>query len=276
MLVFPNCKINLGLLIRNKREDGFHNLQTIFYPIPLTDAVEIIRRPDSAPGPTVTFSASGREVAGDPTNNLCIRAYELLKKDFPTLPPVLLHLHKVIPMGAGLGGGSSDGAFVLRLLNEQFQLNCTAAQLEAYALQLGSDCPFFIRNQPCFASGRGEILEPLELDLSAYRMALVHPGIHVNTGWAFRQLNRGLTPEAAAPDLREIVRHPVTSWKGRLYNDFEAPVTAAYPVIGGILQSLYDAGAVYAAMSGSGSTVYGLFDETPVLSFPPHYFYIIL
>jgi 4-diphosphocytidyl-2-C-methyl-D-erythritol kinase len=169
MLSFPNCKINLGLQILHKREDGFHNLATVFYPAGWKDIVEIVRKDDKSTKADdspftfhhspITFTSTGLAVAGDPQNNLCIKAYELLKKDFPSLPPVQMHLHKTIPMGAGLGGGSADGAFTLKLLNEKFQLGLTVQQLINYALQLGSDCPFFILNQPCYATGRGEVLE---------------------------------------------------------------------------------------------------------------------
>ena len=182
MISFPNCKINLGLQILNKREDGYHNLETVFYPVQLRDALEVIRRDDGpqtkddnsathdSPLTThVSFSSSGLPIAGDEANNLCVKAYHLLKKDYPSLPPVLMHLHKAIPMGAGLGGGSADGAFALKLLNEKFQLNLTNEQLITYALQLGSDCPFFILNKPCYATGRGELLEPVDLEKAAER-----------------------------------------------------------------------------------------------------------
>jgi len=186
MVVFPNCKINLGLRIIRKRNDGYHDLETVFYPIPLTDALEVIRV--SGADTDIAFQSSGLPISGDSTNNLCVKAYQLLKKDFPQLGSVQMHLHKVIPMGAGLGGGSSDGAFALQLINDLFHLQLSKEQLIGYALQLGSDCPFFILNQPCFASGRGEKMEPVALDLSGYHFAIVNPGIHVNTGWAFSQL----------------------------------------------------------------------------------------
>lgn len=276
MLVFPNCKINLGLHILNKREDGFHNLETVFYPVKLKDVLEIVRADDgrqttddhsaTAHISLLTdyhsqneFTSSGLEIAGDSNNNLCIKAYNLLKKDFPTLPPIQMHLHKAIPMGAGLGGGSSDGAFTLKLLNDKFDLRLNTERLMSYALQLGSDCPFFILNTPCYATGRGEVLETVALDLSSYQFVIVNPGIHVNTGWAFEQLKLN---EAPKKNLSTIIYQPISSWKDELKNDFEQVVNKAHPEIAIIKQQLYDAGAVYASMTGSGSTVYGIFEKT--------------
>lgn len=307
MIVFPNCKINLGLQILNKREDGYHNLATVFYPVQWRDVVEVVRMDDGrqttdhsktlsgvegSENPErsrraersrnanhfIEFTSSGLLVAGEPNNNLCIKAYHLLKKDFPSLPPVHMHLHKTIPMGAGLGGGSADGAFTLKLLNEKFQLGLTQRQLIDYALQLGSDCPFFIINKPSYATGRGEMLEEVDLDLSAYLFVIVNPGIHVNTGWAFTQLSgRSKRPDSEQdvttssgrlerPDLRTIIRQPITIWKQQLINDFEEPVCKAHPEIAAIKQQLYDAGALYASMTGSGSTVFGVFEKGEMVS----------
>ena len=276
MIVFPNCKINLGLHILNKREDGFHNLETIFYPLPLKDALEVIRNEEQH-ADEVVFRNSGNLVEADTQNNLCIKAYDLLKKDFPTLPSIQMHLHKTIPMGAGLGGGSSDGAFTLKLLNEKFQLGLSTQQLINYALQLGSDCPFFIINQPVFATGRGELMETVELELSAYQFAIINPGIHINTGWAFEQLKIRSDHEAGA-DLKSIIQQPVSTWKNQLINEFEEPVCKQYPEIATIKQQLYNAGAVYASMTGSGSTMFGIFskDQKPALSFPPSYLYRLI
>lgn len=274
MVVFPNCKINLGLRIIRKRNDGYHDLETVFYPIPLTDALEVIRV--SGADTDIAFQSSGLPISGDSTNNLCVKAYQLLKKDFPQLGPVQMHLHKVIPMGAGLGGGSSDGAFALQLINDLFHLQLSKEQLIGYALQLGSDCPFFILNQPCFASGRGEKMEPVALDLSGYHFAIVNPGIHVNTGWAFSQLQLDKPKQLELPDLRTIIQQPVPGWKETLINDFEAPVCKAHPEIAAIKEQLYDAGAVYASMTGSGSTVFGLFTEKKELNFPEHYFWKLI
>lgn len=261
MVVFPNCKINLGLHITEKRKDGYHNLETVFYPVQLKDALEIVQQhhPDSHPEQPVIFNTTGLPIPGDESNNLCIKAYTLLKKDFPELPPVHMHLHKVIPMGAGLGGGSADGAFALGLLNEKFNLQISKEKLVEYAAQLGSDCPFFILNQPCYASGRGEMLEPIDVDLSAYHIVLIHPGIHVSTKWAFEQL----TPQQPIISIREIIQRPAETWKNNLRNDFEAPIAASHPLIKELIEALYQQGAIYAAMSGSGSSIFGIFKENP-------------
>ena len=272
MIVFPNCKINLGLQILNKREDGYHNLATVFHPVAWHDMLEVVRKENDQPS-DIEFSATGLPVSGDPATNLCVKAYRLLKKEFPTLPPVQLHLHKIIPMGAGLGGGSADGAFTVRLLNELFQLNLSREQLIGYALQLGSDCPFFIDNKPCYATGRGEVLEPVELQLNNYHLLIVNPGIHINTGWAFSQLNLQELNATPRPDLRQVVQQPVATWKEHLSNDFERPVFLAHPEVGALKDQLYAAGAVYAGMSGSGSTVFGIFGTViqSQLSLPPEY-----
>lgn len=256
MIVFPNCKINLGLHIVGKREDGFHNLETVFYPIPFKDVLEIIPAKNNNTG--IEFNATGLTVDGEPENNLCIKAYHLLKKDFPQLPSVQVHLHKTIPMGAGLGGGSADAAFMLKMLNDKFQLNLPTSQLINYALQLGSDCPFFVINKPCYATGRGEILQEISLDLSAYKIILINPGIHINTGWAFSKIE----PKPAKKQIKAIIEQPVESWKPDLQNDFEVPVFKAHPQIKEIKDSLYKLGAIFAAMSGSGSTVFGIFDKS--------------
>jgi 4-diphosphocytidyl-2-C-methyl-D-erythritol kinase len=279
MIAFPNCKINLSLRILNKREDGYHNLETIFYPVGWKDVVEVVRKDDVRQSTDhrsesnsrlttddISFTSTGLEVKGDAQNNLCIKAYHLLKKDFPSLPSIEMHLHKTIPMGAGLGGGSADGSFTLKLLNDKFQLGLSTEQLITYALQLGSDCPFFILNKPCFATGRGEILEPVELDLNAYQFVIVNPGIHVNTGWAFSQVAEyKLSGHSKWPDksvnLRTIIQQPVHTWKEQLFNDFEAPVCKAYPEIAAIKEDLYNAGALYASMTGSGSTVFAVFES---------------
>ena len=270
MIVFPNCKINLGLQILNKREDGYHNLATVFYPVGWYDLLEVVRA-EEQPAGNLAFSASGLPVSGDSSSNLCVKAYQLLKQDIPSLPPIQMHLHKIIPMGAGLGGGSSDGAWTLRLLNDLFRLQLSQEQLIGYALQLGSDCPFFIHNQPCYATGRGEHLEPLPFDLPAFHIAVVNPGIHINTGWAFSQLNLQELNARPRPDLREIVQQPVSTWKDQLVNDFEAPVCKAHPEVAAVKEELYQAGALYAAMSGSGSTVFGLFEQPVSLKFPESY-----
>lgn len=269
MISFPNAKINLGLNIIRKRVDGFHDLETVFYPVSgLCDALETVHG-NSIDG-ALNFTHSGLEIAGDGHNNLCRKAYHLLKKNFPQLPAVQMHLHKIIPMGAGLGGGSADGAFTLTMLNQQFGLGLDEEQLIRYALLLGSDCPFFIINKACYATGRGEKLKNITVDLSAYQFVLVNPGIHVPTGWAFSQIQ----PAIPAQHCHHLVQQPVETWPNVLTNDFEAPVMMAYPEILAIKEQLYKQGALYAAMTGTGSTVYGIFSKNdhPVFHFPEHYF----
>jgi 4-diphosphocytidyl-2-C-methyl-D-erythritol kinase len=251
MIQFPNCKINLGLSILAKRADGYHELETVFYPIGVSDALEIL------PADNLTLTQTGITVPGDPTQNLCLKAYHLLKKDFPNLPPVQMHLHKNIPMGAGLGGGSSDGTSALLILNQQFSLGLNDQQLINYASQLGSDCPFFVYNNACHAAGRGEILTPIALDLSNYQFLLVHPGKHIATAWAFQQL----TPNTKSESIQSIIQKPMTEWKALLINDFEAPVFKAEPTLSSIKEKLYQLGAIYASMSGSGSSLYGIFQK---------------
>jgi 4-diphosphocytidyl-2-C-methyl-D-erythritol kinase len=272
MVVFPNCKINLGLHILNKREDGFHNLETVFIPIPLKDSLEIIRANDN--GADVLFSQTGFAVDGNADDNICVKAYYLLKKDFPQLPSIQMHLHKTILMGAGLGGGSADGAFTLQLLNDKFQLNLSQQQLINYALILGSDCPFFIINSPCFAAGRGENLQPIELPLKGYGLVLVNPGIHINTGWAFSQLKDEPAGNRLSKNLVQHIQQPIKNWQDTITNDFELPVFKANPILKEIKETLYNKGAVYAAMSGSGSTLYGLFENNniPTFDFPKDWF----
>ena len=262
LLLFPNCKINLGLKIIRKRDDGFHDLETFFYPIAIKDVLEIAQNNNATKD--VEFITTGLPIAGDEESNLCIKAYRLLKKDFPQLPPIKMHLHKTIPMGAGLGGGSADGAFALKLLNEKFQLNLSPEELIGYALQLGSDCPFFIMNQPSFAEGRGEKLQSIRLDLSNYQFIIINPNIHINTGWAFSQIQ----PGQPAKPVKDIIQQPIITWKDELTNDFEVAVFETYPQIQAIKENLYTQGAVYSSMTGTGSTVFGIFNRdknlTPV------------
>lgn len=257
MLVFPNCKINIGLRITAKRPDGFHDLETIFFPVPWCDALEIIE------SDRTEITMSGIEIPGDPAGNLCIKAWHLLKTDFPGLPAVEIHLHKTIPAGAGLGGGSSNGAFMLKALNTKFNLRLSQQRLLEYALRLGSDCPFFILNKPVVARGRGENMEPVPLNLSGYSLVLANPGIHVSTGWAFAQLSPAY-PEIPVESLSAL---PVSKWaKAGMKNDFESPVFSHYPAIAAVQKTLLDRGAVFAAMSGTGSTCFGLFTEPPAFS----------
>jgi 4-diphosphocytidyl-2-C-methyl-D-erythritol kinase len=280
MVIFPNCKINLGLNIIRKREDGFHDLETVFYPVPVRDALEsqkskVKSQKEELPTPNPqlpTITITGLPVDGDPGNNLCTKAWQLLQKDFPQLPLVDIYLHKAIPMGAGLGGGSADGAFTLLLLNKQFQLGLSTEQLISYALQLGSDCPFFILNEPCLGTGRGEKLQPVALNLSAYKIIIVNPRIHINTGWAFSHI----IPAVPQKRVLEVIAQPLDTWKDSLINDFEAPVLKHHPEIRDIKSKLYDSGAIYAAMSGSGSSFFGIFEcnKSVNVTFPTHYFFI--
>ncbi len=271
MVLFSNCKINLGLNILEKRQDGYHNIETVFFPLQLFDAIEIIEKKGDNKQTEIEFTHSGLEFTVDETSNLCFKVYDLLKKDFPNLASVKIHLHKTIPMGAGLGGGSANATFTLLLLNKKFQLNLTEPQLYNYALKLGSDCPFFILNKPCFAQSRGEILNQIKLNLAGYKIVVVNPNIHVNTAWAFTQI----LPKTAAKKITEIIQQPIQTWRDELINDFEKPVFEKYPLLQNIKQQLYNHGALYASMSGSGSTVYGIFDIRKQITdtiFPKEYF----
>lgn len=262
MLTFPCAKINLGLNITSKREDGYHNLETIFYPVPLTDALEVKLMHDDFPSDEpCDLKITGNAVDCDEKNNLVVKAYTLLAQDFK-LPRVHTHLVKRIPMQAGLGGGSADGAFMIRLLDERFRLNMGIAEMERYASRLGSDCAFFITAEPSFATGRGEVLEPVniaEQNLKGYYIAIVKPAIAVSTREAFKQIICR-QPEHCC---RDIVRQPVETWKTVLTNDFEEPAFKQHPELADIKQRLYDLGAVYAQMSGSGSAFFGLFRTDP-------------
>jgi len=271
MICFPTCKINLGLRITQKRADGFHALETVFFPISIKDALEIIIEPETSAAP-ITFTSSGLAINGDPSDNLCFKAYGLLKKDYPTIPNIKMHLHKTIPMGAGLGGGSADGAFTLVALNQLFNLQIPEQALLDYALQLGSDCPFFIMNTPAFATGRGEILKPINVNLNGYSIVIVNPGIAISTKLAFSLI----TPKVPDTNMEAIICEPVTSWKEKLINDFEQPIFNSFPELANIKETLYQKGAVYASMTGTGSTVYGIFPtsmmDTLSFNFPTHYF----
>lgn len=250
MVSFPHAKINLGLNIIRKRPDGYHDLETCFYPIPWTDILEVI------PATSFSFTSSGLPVEGNAESNLCVKAYHLLAKEF-TLPPIAIHLHKVIPMGAGLGGGSSDGAFTLRQLNTVFQLGLSETSLVDYAAQLGSDCAFFITDLPMIGSGRGEVLTPIALSLKNKFMVVVKPNIHVSTAEAFA----GIKPEKNEIPVREIVQKPVEEWKELLRNDFENSIFQRHPYIRAIKDTMYAHGALYSSMSGSGSSVFAIFNH---------------
>lgn len=251
MLCFPNCKINIGLYVTERRPDGYHNIETLFYPLPWEDVLEIV------PAEQTTMHMHGKTIAGDTKDNLIYKAYTLLQQEYSGIQPLDIHLLKVIPMGAGLGGGSSDGAFMLKLLNDHYSLGLSEAALAAFALRLGSDCPFFIYNTPCFAKGRGENISPIALDLSAYSIQLICPGIHVSTAAAFKLI----TAKPAPFDLRSISNLPVVEWQHHISNDFEKPVFEQHPHLAELKSQLYEQGALYAAMSGSGSAVYGIFNK---------------
>jgi 4-diphosphocytidyl-2-C-methyl-D-erythritol kinase len=255
MICFPNAKVNLGLHVVEKRPDGFHNLESVFYPVGLCDVLEAVSSEGEEAG--MVFTSSGLEIPGKKEDNLCVKAYELLRKDY-YLPGIRAHLHKVIPTGAGLGGGSSDAVHFIKLLDKKFDLNLSWGELHHYARQLGSDCSFFAGNQPSFAKGKGDDHEKLDIRLKDYFFVIVHPGIHVSTAEAYGSIVP-LKPERDLKD--DILRLPPKEWKGVIRNDFEVPIFKKYPVIAAIKEQLYQAGAVYASMSGSGSAVFGMFEE---------------
>ncbi len=269
MICFPNCKINLGLFVVGKRADGYHNLETVFYPLAksaafipkdtgsklqvLNDVLEVVPAKNES-----SLHMSGLPVAGKLTDNLVWKAYEMMQEEHPGKVPALdIYLHKATPMGAGLGGGSADGAYMLTLLNEFCGLNLTEEMLIDYALRLGSDCPFFIRNTPQFATGRGEKMTPVTIDLSGYDIRVVCSDVHVSTRTAFS----GITPKPAPYDLQNINSLPVAEWKHHIFNDFEATVFKTHPELAVTKQMLYDQGAVYASLTGTGSAVYGVFEK---------------
>lgn len=252
MITFPNAKINLGLNIVEKRPDGYHNLETIFYPIPLQDALEIT--PWEGGERKYKLAQSGIQIAGDDENNLVVKAYKLLD-NLHNLPPIEINLLKHIPSGAGLGGGSADAAFMLCMLNQHFQLNIPNEQLEVYAAQLGADCAFFVENKPTFAEGIGNIFSPIELSLKGYKLLLVKPDIFVSTRDAFAQIK----PKRPTISLKEVAKMPIEAWNTYMVNDFEESVFPQFPAIADIKAKLYDMGAIYASMSGSGSSVFALF-----------------
>lgn len=264
MVFFSNCKINIGLNITRKRADGYHNLETIFFPVPVYDVLEF---QDSD---KLDLTILGSPIPGSIENNIVLKAWHLLKKDFSKLPAVHFYLLKNIPVGAGLGAGSANGAYALQALNQKFQLGIPTEQMLDYALALGSDCPFFIFNKPGFASGRGEVFEEIALDLSDYKLVIVNPGIHISTPWAFSQI----VPREPVQSLRDTVSQPVETWKDFITNDFEEAVIRSYPEIGIIKQTLYERGASFAIMTGSGSTVFGLFNKDQITNFdfPKNYF----
>ncbi|MCK9423004.1 MAG: 4-(cytidine 5'-diphospho)-2-C-methyl-D-erythritol kinase [Bacteroidales bacterium] len=276
MLVFPNAKINLGLNVIARRPDGFHNIETLLYPVGLCDALEAIPATDGV----FEFTTTGLPIPGETSANLCVRACELLTPIISNslskiqgsrsriqdpgllLPPVKIHLHKAIPMGAGLGGGSSDGAFMLKLLNELFRLGFSTGQLQEYARLLGSDCAFFVENKPVIAYERGDRFLSLEEDLPVFSLAIVVPEVHCSTTDAYASI----VPTEPSLRIARIFQQPIEFWKGDLINDFERPVLIAHPEIEMIKEKLYDAGAMYSSLSGSGAAVYGIFRYKPLLS----------
>lgn len=250
MLAFANAKINLGLNVTEKRADGYHNLETVFYPVKLHDVIELT---DAA---QTNVEVKGIHVPGDAADNICLKAYQLLQEDFD-LPAQQITLLKNIPVGAGLGGGSADAAFLIKLLNDKFNLGLSIAAMEDYARKLGADCAFFINNEPVYAVGKGDEFSAVAVDLSAYFMVLVKPPVHVSTAAAYA----GLKPVFPARSLSELIGLPVEQWKSNLRNDFETSVFSKYPEISQIKEQLYAAGATFALMSGSGSSVFALFDS---------------
>ncbi len=256
MIVYPNAKINIGLNVVERRPDGYHNLETVFYPIHLQDALEIKEIEENAPTCGYRLRVSGTVLDGSPEDNLVVRAFKLLKQDFD-LPPVSIGLYKHIPTGAGLGGGSSDAAFTIKTLNSRFNLGLTEEQMEDYCSRLGADCPFFIKNSPVFATGIGNVFHPIQLNLKYKQLVLVKPDIFVSTKDAYAKV-KVCHPERRLP---ELLSQPVTEWKDTVVNDFEFSVFSKYPEIAAIKDKMYDLGAIYASMSGSGSSVFGIFDD---------------
>ena len=259
MINFPIAKINLGLNVVSKREDGYHNLETVFYPVPIKDALEVFPMEDGFPSDVrCDLKVTNLLIDGDEQKNLVVKAYNMMAQDYD-LPRVHVHLYKHIPTQAGMGGGSSDCAYMIRLLNEMFSLGMSDDKMIGYAARLGADCAFFIKAQPAYAEGIGERLQPISIDLSGYKMLVVRPNIPVSTKEAFSLI----TPQKPMKNCLDIVRQPIETWKDELVNDFEHSVFALHPEIGKLKEIMYDQGAVYAAMSGSGSSVLGLFRDTP-------------
>ncbi|MFM7234914.1 MAG: 4-(cytidine 5'-diphospho)-2-C-methyl-D-erythritol kinase [Flavobacteriales bacterium] len=264
MIAFANAKINLGLFVTERRADGYHNLESIFLPVSLCDVVEAI----PSKGTDISFSVQGRAIDGDIETNLCVKAYRLLQRDF-SIGGVEATMLKNIPIGAGLGGGSSDGAHMLKILNSIFAINLSNEQLEKYAAELGSDCPFFIQSKPCFVHGRGELLENIHLDLHGQQLVIIHPGIHVSTAEAYR----GVSPKPAQFDLHTIMQLPRHQWQATITNDFEASVCKSHPSIAALIDTLLEQGAWYARMSGSGSAVFAFFDQRVELKNIPNAYF---
>lgn len=249
MVVFPNAKINLGLNVISKRADGFHNIESCFLPVPWSDGLEIL------PSSEVAFTSSGIDIPGASAENLCVAAYHLLRKDHH-IPPVKIHLHKNIPIGAGMGGGSSDAAFTIKTLNDLFNLCLSEEDMEICARKLGSDCAFFIRNKPVIAIEKGDKFDEVALDLSEKFLCIVYPGLHISTKEAYS----GVKPIRPVVSIKEIINQPIKTWKDLLHNDFEDSLFPKYPQLANIKQAFYEYGALYASMTGSGSACYGIFE----------------
>ena len=286
MLAFPNVKINLGLNVVAKRADGYHTLQSVFYPVkglfdvlellPATEAANIEYTDKTVKPLAVDYATVGKlqlavtgiAIPGNADDNLLVKAYNVIDAEH-NLPEAKAHLHKLVPTGAGIGGGSADGTFFIKLLNDVFKLALDDAAIQAYAAQLGSDCPFFILNNPAYVFSRGDEFEAIDLLLEGYYITIVKPPIHVSTAAAFANI----IPAMPEKNVKDIVQLPIEQWKGFLANDFEASVAKQFPQITDIKEQLYTSGAIYASMSGSGSSVYGIFKEEPVLPvFPMDYF----
>ena len=264
MICFPNAKINLGLSITEKRADGFHNIETVFYPIGWNEALEVVvldsARTDKPSSKEFNLHLSGIPISGNTEDNLLFKAYQIIKKT-KTLPPIDVYLHKTLPMGAGLGGGSADAAFFINLLNEQLALQLSETERINIAKQLGSDCAFFIKNKPVFAFEKGDVFKDIDLDLSQYYIVIIYPNVHSNTKEAYSLVK----PHQPNKSILEIIQQPITSWKLDLLNDFEISIFDKYPIVEKTKNDLYDLGALYASMSGSGSAVFGIFEKLPEL-----------
>lgn len=256
MVAFSNAKINIGLQILGKRNDGFHDIQSCFYPVKLNDVIEINTQFQNSSFP-IEINYSGIPINEPSDNNLCIKAFKIIKNDFPELPDIRFQLHKVIPTEAGLGGGSSNATSTLKLLNNKFDLGLSEYQLSVYASQLGSDCPFFISNTPSIIKGRGEIIEPLKINLEDYKILIVKPNISVSTKNAFEKIKTYNKPI----DLKSALQNPVESWSSIIFNDFEKIIFPDHPLLQNLKDLLYKQGASYASMSGSGSSIYGIFKK---------------
>jgi len=255
MLSFANAKLNLGLFLTEKRDDGYHNLETVFYPVKLYDVVELIDAEETS------CSIKGIDIPGNADDNICLKAFKQLQSDFK-LPNQQIILLKNIPVGAGLGGGSADAAFLIKLVNEKYKLGLSVEKMQDYARDLGADCAFFIENKPVYAFAKGDEFEDVELDLSAYYMVLVKPAVHVSTAEAYQNVK----VKQPLISLKELIHLPLSEWKGKIVNDFETSVFAKYPQIDEIKTKLYAAGATFALMSGSGSSVFAIFEKPVQLS----------